>query len=1551
VGDGNSSSSSYKITINSSQHGRVTCGRTTAKAGEEITLNIEEDNGYSFDQITIRDKKGNNVNYTLSGGKAYTGGNGGHSPYYVTFTMPASDVTVSATFKVNGATIGVAINSTNFPDANFRSYIQNMFSGYSSLSSNQIQSVVEINVSNRSIRDLTGIKYFTSLQRLECDNNNISSLNLSSNTALVYLGCRHNNITNLVLPSSIVTLLCSYNKLTTLNIANLSKLNEIYCDNNNLTSLIVAGNKSVGLIHCYKNKLTTINLSGCTNMSWLACCCNLINGQGAANLVSNLPSSSYCTLDFFHTSDSSEGNSMTSSQVATANGRGWTVYQLYNNSYYTGTGNGTEYRGNDATSNYKITINSSQHGRVTCEKTTAKAGEKITLDIDEDSGYELDALTIRDKNGKTIDRVIDTTKPTTGGSFNYYWYATFTMPASDVTVTATFKSKTNGKAIKDYFPDNNFRNYILSLDIGKDGILTDGEIASLSTLNISNLGIESLKGIELFTSLQVLYCYGNKITSIDLSKLTLLRELYIYNNLLTSLDVSYCTRLTTLHCYNNRLTSLIITGCTSLKILYCYLNQLRGQAMTRIVNVLPYTSDGKIRMISISIDEGNSLDGVDTSGVGGRGWTIYDNNGNIYPSKIYVTNITIDIGGGFTISKGGTSILMLGEKEKFTAIVSPQNATYNKVTWSSSATNIVSVNDGYLEAKAVGEAKITVSANDGSGVSTYFYVKVQTPEEDEYRITINSSQHGSVTCEKTTAKAGEEIVLDIDEDSGYELNTLTIRDKNGNTIEREIKETRPITGGTFNYYRYATFTMPASDVTVSATFKAKESNGIPIIAAHFPDEIFRNYLLTLDCGIDGVLTEDEIMGVTELDVSEKNISDLTGIGLFTELKELSCYGNNLTSLDLSRNTKLTSISCGWNRLTSLDVSKNVALEYLWCENNRLTSLNVSNNKKLRILSCHDNQIKGEAMSTLVDSLPMNSSEYANSLVVYNTSGEDGNVITKLQVKIAKDKGWNTFNSIWEDYEGIDDDDKAPKIAQNYYLIGSPGEWSAESAKTQKFSHSDKDVSEDPVFTYTFYGTGGDMWFAFGDEEAINAVAEGTWDKLFGTTGANGDFSGSFDRRYNLGSDNSFHVDGQAKMYRFTVNMAEMTYEIKALGQSVSNATDINATNFPDANFRKYLLEQDYGKDGVLTDSEIKGVTKIDVSEKNISDLTGIGLFTELKELNCFNNNLTSLELSRNTKLTSISCGWNRLTSLDVSKNVALESLWCESNRLASLIVSNDATMLLTVVCHDNLIKGEAMSKLINSLPTTTVGFFMVHNTEGGEGNVITKSQVEIANEKGWCIQGSDWKGYEGIDDENKASERLVATAAAGYATFYDSKSAYTLPNGLSAQVVTGTSNGKLSYKTIADGSVSGVVPKGTAVMLVSDTKQSKTFKLTASESTQTYTGTNLLHGSDISTITTGDGYHYKLAYGKSGSKLSTEFGWYWGSTNGASFTIEGNKAWLVVPKNLATRGYSLDDATTGIEPITPQTDTDEYFDLQGRRISKPTSKGIYIKNGKKVTIK
>ena len=122
--------------------------------------------------------------------------------------------------------------------------------------------------------------------------------------------------------------------------------------------------------------------------------------------------------------------------------------------------------------------------------------------------------------------------------------------------------------------------------------------------------------------------------------------------------------------------------------------------------------------------------------------------------------------------------------------------------------------------------------------------------------------------------------------------------------------------------------------------------------------------------------------------------------------------------------------------------------------------------------------------------------------------------------------------------------EAVNISDSYYLIGGPGNW--DNSKNQKFSHSEKSVFDDPVFTYVFAGTGSEMWFAFGDEEAIDAVGNNVWNKLFGTTGASEDLKGSFDRRYNLDGDHSFHIDGLAKFYRFTINVMEMTYEITPL---------------------------------------------------------------------------------------------------------------------------------------------------------------------------------------------------------------------------------------------------------------------------------------------------------------------------------------------------------------------------------------------------------------------
>ena len=117
------------------------------------------------------------------------------------------------------------------------------------------------------------------------------------------------------------------------------------------------------------------------------------------------------------------------------------------------------------------------------------------------------------------------------------------------------------------------------------------------------------------------------------------------------------------------------------------------------------------------------------------------------------------------------------------------------------------------------------------------------------------------------------------------------------------------------------------------------------------------------------------------------------------------------------------------------------------------------------------------------------------------------------------------------------------VADAYYLVGGNGAWGND--KSQKMSHSDKDVFDDPIFTYMLTG-GSELWFAFGDAEALDAIDGGDWKQLYGTTGASEDLKGNFDRRYNLDGDHSFHVDGSAKFYRFTINALEMTYEITPL---------------------------------------------------------------------------------------------------------------------------------------------------------------------------------------------------------------------------------------------------------------------------------------------------------------------------------------------------------------------------------------------------------------------
>jgi hypothetical protein len=129
---------------------------------------------------------------------------------------------------------------------------------------------------------------------------------------------------------------------------------------------------------------------------------------------------------------------------------------------------------------------------------------------------------------------------------------------------------------------------------------------------------------------------------------------------------------------------------------------------------------------------------------------------------------------------------------------------------------------------------------------------------------------------------------------------------------------------------------------------------------YVPDNNFENYLEANGMG-DGIALNDSVLTsnintIAFLDVSNQNISELTGIEDFIALTDLDCWSNQLTSLDVSNNSALTKLYCQFNPLGSLDVSNNTALTDLVCVDNQLTSLNVSNNTALTELACQLNQL-------------------------------------------------------------------------------------------------------------------------------------------------------------------------------------------------------------------------------------------------------------------------------------------------------------------------------------------------------------------------------------------------------------------------------------------------------------------------------------------------------------------------------------------------------------------------------------------------------------------
>ncbi|MTH15477.1 T9SS type A sorting domain-containing protein [Flavobacterium sp. LC2016-01] len=416
-----------------------------------------------------------------------------------------------------------------------------------------------------------------------------------------------------------------------------------------------------------------------------------------------------------------------------------------------------------------------------------------------------------------------------------------------------------------------------------------------------------------------------------------------------------------------------------------------------------------------------------------------------------------------------------------------------------------------------------------------------------------------------------------------------------------------------------------------------------------PDPKFEAKLISLglDTILDGQIPTSNISSITSLDVSSSSIKDLTGIQDFVNLQTLKCAYNELTALDVTKNTKLVTLSCYsnqiksldvkqhpflqildcyTNQLTTLDVSQNTALTELYCFQNQLTSLNTSKNRQLSKLYCSDN---------LIGSLNLTNNPFLIFLNCTNNKIKNVLDVTKNTGLMHLFCGNNQITLI-----------DASKMTELRNIDVSSNKLVSLNLKSGK---------------NTLLNRGPNL---FANNPTLTCI------QVDNVTYSNSNWADAKD--------------------------ATASYAATCPGYTV----------IPDINFENKLISLgiDSGTpDGIVLTSNISSVTQLDLGvNTTITDLTGIQDFKALQRLYCHGNTgrlgdggngkLTTIDVSKNVKLTVLDVSYNQLASLDVTNNPLLISLNCHVNKFTSIDVSKNIKLDNLNVSH-NLITELDVSKI------------------------------------------------------------------------------------------------------------------------------------------------------------------------------------------------------------------------------------------------------------------
>jgi len=417
-------------------------------------------------------------------------------------------------------------------------------------------------------------------------------------------------------------------------------------------------------------------------------------------------------------------------------------------------------------------------------------------------------------------------------------------------------------------------------------------------------------------------------------------------------------------------------------------------------------------------------------------------------------------------------------------------------------------------------------------------------------------------------------------------------------------------------------------------------------------------LIRLYCN-DNLLTNLDVSYNTSLLYLYCNGNQLTSLNTNTnlQLERLYCYSNNISSLNVNNNTALIRLYCNSNSLTNLDVSANIALIQLYCNGNQLTSLNTNTNLQLERLYCYSNNIS---------SLNVNNNAALIRLYCNSNSLTNLDVSANIALKYLRCQNNNINNLALNPSTLIELNASSNQIS----TLDVSAHLNLQNLYLHVNQLTDLDVSTNTNLVKLYCQS----------------------NQLTSLNVKNGNNTNiAIFRSFNNPNLTCIEVDDVAYS---TTNWTQIDP-----ASSFSTNCHYDETYVPDQNFENYLETHDasgtvvplgdvtsmgngIANDHYVTTANINTVTNLDVQSQNIADMTGIEDFTALTHLFCYQNQLTSLDVSTNLFLTQLHCGFNQLTSLDVTNNSLLYYLVFGHNQISTIDLSQNVN-LSTLGCYNN----------------------------------------------------------------------------------------------------------------------------------------------------------------------------------------------------------------------------------------------------------------------------